>query len=53
MAVNVLIEDIPLGFNSQNNIKLFIPSDPNIYNNQHPSMAICFGPFLDHPQANI
>jgi len=41
-------------FVSQNKIKLFIPSEHNnIYNHQHPSMATCFGPFLDHPQANI
>ena len=25
----------------------------NIYNHQHSSMVTCFGPFLDHPQANI
>jgi hypothetical protein len=31
----------------QKNIKL------NIHNHQHPSMATRFGPFLDHPQANI
>jgi len=24
-----------------------------MYNHQHPSMATCFGPFLDNPQANI
>jgi len=23
------------------------------YNQQHPSVATCFGPFLDHLQANI
>jgi hypothetical protein len=50
----ILIEDIPLCCNSQNKIKRFILSEhSNIYNHQHPSMAICFSPFLDHPQANI
>ena len=35
-------------------IKLFISSEHNnVYNHQHPSMATCFRPFLDHPQANI
>jgi hypothetical protein len=39
---------------SQNKIKRFILSESNnIYNHQHPSMATCFGPFLDHPRANI
>jgi len=38
----------------QNKIQLFIPSEQNnVYIHQHPSMATCFGPFLDHPQANI
>jgi hypothetical protein len=38
----------------QNTIKWFIPSEHyNIYNQQHHSMATSFGPFLDHPQANI
>ena len=49
-----LIEDIPFCFNSENKIKWFILSEHNnIYNHQHPSMATCFSPFLDHPQANI
>jgi len=38
----------------QNTIKWFTPSEHyNIYNQQHPSMATNFSPFLDHPQANI
>ena len=38
---------------TQNKIKSFVPSEHNIYNHQRPSMATCFVPFLDHPQANI
>jgi hypothetical protein len=49
----IVMEVFPLCFNSQNKIELFIPSEHNIYNHQHPSMVTCFGPFLDHPQDNI
>jgi len=24
-----------------------------VYNQRYPRVATCFGPFLDHPQANI
>jgi hypothetical protein len=40
----------------KNKIKwyFFSPSEHyNIYNHQHPCMATFFGPFLDHPQANM
>jgi len=45
-----------LCFDSQNKIEWFIPSEHNnilVYNHQHPSIATCFGLFLDHPQANV
>jgi len=49
-----MIEDIPLCFNSQNKIYLFIASKHNnIYNHQHPSVATCFGTFLVPPQAKM
>ena len=54
LSNTVQIEDIQFCYNSQNKINWFIQSEHNdIYNHQHPSMATCFGPFLDHPQSNI
>jgi len=40
----------------KNKINWFISPEHNnilLYNHQYPSMAVCFGSFLYHPQANI
>jgi hypothetical protein len=51
---NILIQHIPFCFNINNKINRFIPSKHNdIHSHEHPSMATCFGRFLDHPQTNI